>query len=119
LSVVRSIGTGAKPKLSPTEPLSASQQATFRAVLAHNPHLNSADMPLLTLYVLSLSKAARLAKGKDDVLSFERASRLALTVGTKLRITPQSTRDPQTLGRRRKDTRPNVIDEILAGGDDE
>jgi hypothetical protein len=96
-----------------TEPLTTLQQTTFRAVLADNPHLGPADMPLLTLYVLTVSKAARLAKGKGDALSFERLTRLAVTLATKMRITAQSNIDPQTLGRRKKDARPDVIAEIL------
>jgi hypothetical protein len=63
--------------------------------------------------VLTLAKAARLAKGKDDVLAFERVTRLGLALATKLRITPQSSIDPQTLGRRKKDHAQDVIAEIL------
>jgi hypothetical protein len=74
-------------------------------VVAANPQLVEGDSPLVTLYVLSLSKAMKLSRSKD-VASFEKAARLAVTLSTKLRISPQSTVDPVTSGRRKKDAAP-------------
>jgi hypothetical protein len=43
-----------------------------------------------------------LAKGRD-VAAWERAARISMALGTKLRLTPQSTIDPHTAGRRKVD----------------
>jgi hypothetical protein len=64
--------------------------------------LVAADEPLLALFVLGLSKANELARG-EDVAAWEKAVRVTLSIGTKLRLTPQATTDPQQIGRRRKD----------------
>jgi hypothetical protein len=102
-SVVQIAATPRRPRLTPPPTLSIEEQSTFNALLSDNPHLSKSE-PLLMLYVLALSKAVKLARGKD-VAAWEKAVRLALSVGTKLRITPQSTQDPQALGRRKADHR--------------
>jgi hypothetical protein len=93
-----------RPKLSATESLTTAQQTTFDIMVRGNPHLVEADMPLLTLYVLSLSKATQLAK-ISDVKAWEKVVRLALTIGTKLRVTPQSCLSEDALGRKKLDQR--------------
>jgi hypothetical protein len=103
-SVVQMAATPRRPRLSPPSSLSTHEQSTFKTLLRDNPHLTASDEPLLTLYVQALEKAAKLARG-NDVAAWEKAVRLALSVGTKLRVTPQSTQDPQALGRRKADHR--------------
>jgi hypothetical protein len=103
-SVAQLAATPRRPRLTPPPTLSTEEQSTFNALLSDNPHLSKSDELLLTLYVLTLSKAAKLARGKD-VAAWEKAVRLALTVATKLRVTPQSVQSPQVLGRRKADNR--------------
>ena len=74
----------------------------FADLAAHNRHLTATDAPLLAGYVQAVGKMHRLAK-KSDVAEWERAARVALALGRSLRLTPQSTTDPQSIGRRRKD----------------
>jgi hypothetical protein len=111
-NVIKLAPTSAR-SLTASSKLSTDEQSTFTKLALANQHLTPSDAPLLTLYVQSLSKAAKLARGKD-VAAFDKAARLALIIGTKLRLTPQSSTDPQSIGRRRKDAKPSPLDEFLA-----
>jgi hypothetical protein len=86
-----------RPKPDPT--LQPQEQTIFNEVVAGNPHLLEGDGLLLSLYARALSKAMR----SRDVAGFERAARVALTIATKLRLTPQASCEPKTVGRMRRD----------------
>lgn len=72
---------------------------------AANRHLTVTDGPLLAVYVQAVTRTHRLGRGKD-VGGWEKSARLAMALARSLRLTPQSTTDPQTIGRRRKDDPP-------------
>jgi hypothetical protein len=93
-----------RPRLTPVLPLSTEEQSRFTALVQDNPHLVESDAQLLTQYVVAMSKAARLARD-EDINDWDKAVRLALQVGTKLKILPSTTQDPVTIGRRKADHR--------------
>ena len=105
LTVLPTASSGARPRLAPPAILTTGEQAVFNEMAAANPHLTPTDAPLLAGYVQALTKMHRLAK-RPDVGPWEKAARVAMSLGTKLRLTPQATQDPQALGRRRKDAQP-------------
>jgi hypothetical protein len=104
-----------KPKPVPPSTLTPQEKATFCQVLARNPHLD-ADDPLVALYVLTLTKASKLSRGKH-VGDFEKAARLAVTIATKLRITAQSSYNPISVGRAKADNTSHRQKPWLDDGD--
>ena len=88
----------------PTAPssLTKAEAATFNELAAVNRHLTQTDAPLLAAFAQAVAKASKLAKAQD-VQSWERACRVMLALARSLRLTPQSTTDPQAIGRRRLD----------------
>ena len=116
-SVVRLATTGHRPKLSPPSSLTKDERSIFNLIVSENRHLTPTDMPMVAAFAQASVKVFELAK-KDDVQEWERACRIQAMYATKLRLTPQSTQDPQTLGRRRKDYQPSPLDEFLANEDD-
>jgi hypothetical protein len=115
------VGGHERHKPKPTLPLTPEQRGIFDIVVDAHTHLVEGDGPLVTLYAISLAKAAKLAKGKD-VAAFERAARVALATAVKLRCTPQSSIDPVTAGRRKADVArgrpPWLPDELAELNDD-
>jgi hypothetical protein len=97
-----------RPKLIPSLTLSAEEKKLFAQIAADNPHLMVSDAPLVTQYVLILTRVKELSRDKD-VRAWDKAVRLALQTGTKLRILPQSTVDPVTSGRRKADVHANPL----------
>jgi len=97
--------SGIRPKLTTPSCLTKAEASTFTELVRANAHLTVTDAPLLTSYVQALAMMHRLAKAKD-VGEWERCGRMALALARALRLTPISTADPQTLGRRRKDQPP-------------
>jgi hypothetical protein len=94
--------TGARPKLSPPSILSTVERTLFTELANGNQHLTAPDAALLAGYVQALNKMQRLAK-KSDIAAWEKATRVALALGRSLRLTPQSTVRPETVGRHRAD----------------
>ena len=99
-NIVALAPTGTRSRLTPPAFLSTVEVTMFADLAAHNRHLTSTDVALLAGYVQALGKMHKMAK-KSEIADWERAARVALALGTKLRLTPQSTTDPQTIGRRR------------------
>jgi hypothetical protein len=94
--------TGSRPKLSPPSILSTVEQTLFTELANGNPHLAAPDAALLAGYVQALNRMHCLAK-KTDIISWEKAARVAMALGRSLRLTPQSTVRPETVGRQRAD----------------
>jgi hypothetical protein len=93
--------------LTPVLPLSVKEQAHFDTLVRDNVHLVESDAQLLTQYVVCLTKAAEQARS-DDINDWDKAVRLALQIGTKLKILPSTTIDPVALGRRKADHTPGL-----------
>jgi hypothetical protein len=102
-SVLRVAPTRGRRRLTPPTSLTKPEQAIFDAIAADNAHLTATDTALLASYAQAVVKTMKLAKEKGAVADWERAARVAAMLATKLRITPQATTDPQSIGRRRKD----------------
>jgi hypothetical protein len=104
-NIVRLGVTGARPPLKPLALLTHSEKLLFSQCAQLNPHLVEGDVQMLTAYAQALAKTYALAKKNDSasVSSWEKASRVALSFATKLRITQQSTTNPDSAWRRRRD----------------
>ena len=105
-NVVRLTTTALRPRLTPPSSLTKAERAIFADVVRENAHLNAADVPLVVIYVQAYSKALALGQQQAAVADWDRATRVMMSAGTKLRLTPQSTQNPQALGRRRLDASP-------------
>jgi hypothetical protein len=95
LSVVKSTATGTRPSLTPLEPLTTAERKIFDLMVKENAHLRPADIPLLMTF-------ARASAGSFKDLSaadFDKLARVAASLATKLRLTPQSRVNPLTLTR--------------------
>jgi hypothetical protein len=87
---------------SPPEPprsLTKSERALFIELAANAQHLMPTDAPLLASYVQATLMSRRSARDPARVEVWERATRIAAMLATKLRLTAQSRVDPKTLGR--------------------
>ena len=74
----------------------------FTEWAAANPHLTASDAPMLAAFAQAASKTHKAGRQKD-ISAFERAARLMMALGRTLRLTPQATTHPLTVGRRRND----------------
>ena len=90
-SVVELASTTARPKPTPPEILSTAEQDLFNQLRAANKHLTATDVPMLIAYCQSITQTHRLGRGKN-VADWERATRVMMALGTKLKLTPQSDR---------------------------
>jgi hypothetical protein len=117
-NVVELTTTETRPRLTPPPTLSKQERAIFTATAIANPHLTASDAMLLSLFVQGYTKTLTLGS-QPGVADWEKAARMTATLATKLRLTPQSTQDPQTLGRRRADAKPSPIDAFLDGLEDD
>jgi hypothetical protein len=105
--------TRAGSRLIPPAFLKSDERSMFMALAAQDRHLTRTDEPLLATYVQAIGKTSRLAQHKD-VGPWERAARVLIALARSLRLTPQSTTDPQAIGRRR--TRPNCTMRFATAG---
>jgi hypothetical protein len=101
-SVLRLATPRTRPRLSPPTSLTKDERIIFDLVAIENQHLAATDGPLLAAFAQASIKVFKLAK-KEDVAAWERACRVQAMYATKLRISPQTCTDPQSIGRRRKD----------------
>jgi hypothetical protein len=80
------------PKPQPTpDVLTPVEKALFHQLRAANPHLTDTDTPLLVCYCQAVTQCHKLGK-KGRVLDWERAVRVLMALGTKLKLTPQADR---------------------------
>jgi hypothetical protein len=94
---VVSIGvTNYRPTLTPSRPLTKQEKQIFDLVVREHRHLRTFDAPLLTGYAIACGKMMKL----KDPTAFEKVSRVAMALATKLRLTPQSSMQSVQLGRR-------------------
>jgi hypothetical protein len=99
---IHPIGAARRSRLTPLAPLPTEAQPVFDLIIRENPHLTATDVPLVMGYALASMRVFKAAK-RSNAAEWERASRIQTMYATKLRLTPQSTQDPQALGRRKKD----------------
>ena len=82
-----------------------AERILFDQLATTNPHLTLIDTPLLAAYCQAITRTLRLGRSKDigAIGAWERTARLAMSLATKLRISPQACANPQTLARARRD----------------
>src|SRR5947209_15388747 len=95
-NIVSIAGIGHRPTITPSRPLSKSEKQIFNVIIAGHQHLRAMDAPLLTTYVAACAKMLMT----KDVSDFEKLVRVALALGTKLRLTPQAVLQARSLGRK-------------------
>lgn len=117
LNIVSLAPTAARPKLTAPEFLTTAERSLFTEIAAANAHLTTGDAMLLGLYVQGLTRVQKAKR--TDIAAWEKAVRVVLSLATKLRLTPQSSTDPQTLGRRRKDEQKPSYLETMGNDDDD
>jgi hypothetical protein len=117
-SVIKLAATDARPKLTAPSCLTKPERIHFDQLVRANRYLTITDQAMLASYVQAMSKSHRLGRG-EDTEGWERATRVMMALARTLRLTAISSTHPDKLSRQRRDARPSVIDEILAGGDDE
>jgi hypothetical protein len=88
--------TNNRPTLTPSRSLSKQEKQIFDLVVREHRHLRAFDAPLLTGYAVACAKMLTL----DDPTDFEKVARVAMSLATRLRLTPQSGMQPVQLGRR-------------------
>ena len=88
-----------QPRLSPPAGLSAKERTLFNNIVAavDPSHFRPSDIPLLYSYVQAILMTHRLARA-NKIDDWVKASRVALALATKLRVTPKSRIDAKTLG---------------------
>src|SRR4051794_2412638 len=89
------------PSPSPDPPpgLTEPEQTLFTEIAAAAPHLRPSDAELLASYVQATLMSRRAARDPDGIDVWEKATRLQVSLATRLRLTPQSRTDPKTLAR--------------------
>jgi hypothetical protein len=92
--------TNERPQLIPSRPLTKEEKRIFDLILRDHRHLRSFDAPLLTAYAVA---CARMLSTRDSD-TFDKMTRLAISLATRLRLTPQSGMQSVQLGRRYADT---------------
>ena len=103
LSIVP-IDSARKPIEPPAE-LKAKEAEIFRQVVAscEANHFRKSDIPILTAFAtathLSRFYADRIGESEGAFKQWEAASRLQISLATKLRITPQARSHPMTVAR--------------------
>ena len=117
LSVVPSDLTGARPTLTPLQPLKADEKQVFDLAVRENAHLRPTDIPLL----MGFARASAGLFKVDTAADFEKLARVTMSLAAKLRISLQSRHDPKTLARRYADahTGPKPWDRNRDGNDND
>src|SRR4029434_6838228 len=91
--------TNERPTLTPCKPLTKEEKKIFDLIVRDHKHLRTFDAPLLTGYAIACGRMLS-AKDADD---FDKFGRLAISLATRLRLTPQSGMQSVQLGRRYQD----------------
>ncbi len=86
---------GSPSRLQPPASLRKAERTVFVQVInACSPHhFSEADLPLLISHAQAAAMAHRMAGHPDKAAIWERATRLQMSLATRLRITPQSRMD--------------------------
>lgn len=108
--------TGSGPRLTPPSLLSNQEAQLFSELAAAAPHLSSTDTPILTSYVLAISKSNELSRSHDTA-SWEKTVRVMMALARTLRLTAQSLVDPKTAFRKRPPP-PSFYDVMPLDDDD-
>jgi len=97
---------GGQPRLQPPSFLTNDEQALFTELVeACAPqHFVKSDEPLLVAYVQAIlvSRQAVRDAGKDDTAAlslWEKSTKLAASLATRLRLSPQSRAEPKSVAR--------------------
>jgi hypothetical protein len=108
--------TDTRVALSPVVRLAQLERSIYNVTVTRNPHLKPADVVMLTAFAKA---AARVLKpGRlDTAADIEKSTRIMALLARSLRLTPQSTTDPKTAARSRRDAQPNPLAEYLAERD--
>jgi hypothetical protein len=88
-----------RPAIEPPRSLRKSERVLFSELVASAGHLRPSDAPLLASYVQATLTSHRSAGDPSKLDTWDKATRLQMSLATKLRLTAQSRVDPQTLGR--------------------
>lgn len=111
-SVVPISVDGAPARLKPPPSLSSAERAAFiELIAACSPkHFVEADIPLLVSFVqatlISRALAAQALNDASVIPAWEKAVRVQATLATRLRLSPQSRTDPQTIARQQRSVAP-------------
>jgi hypothetical protein len=99
-----SLASARKP-IEPPKGLKPQEEAIFIEVVAScSPdHFRKSDIPMLTAFAtathLSRSYAGRIGESDGALKAWESATRLQISLSTKLRLTPSTRLDPKTVHR--------------------
>jgi hypothetical protein len=109
--------TDTRPTLIPSRSLSKQEKQIFDLIVREHRHLRTFDAPLLTGYAVACAKMLTL----NDLTDFEKIARVAMSLATKLRLTPQSSMQPVQLGRRyaKPESGPKPWDRFSRQDDDD
>src|SRR5262245_46893968 len=106
LAVVPIDSTRSRPKLTPISSLSKQERRVFDHTARENPHLRTADVPLLEVFAMAYVRVSAARKKSAGV--WERENRILLAIGTKLRVTQQAVTDSRTAARLRAQVNPSI-----------
>jgi len=99
------------PRLSAPKDLTKIERSLFDFIVDASPPLHFAvsDTPLLVSYVQATLMARSVAKPPTKLAEFERVVRLQAMLATKLRLSPQTRLNPETLARAHNNFAPNAV----------
>jgi hypothetical protein len=88
-----------RPRIIPPSSLEKAERSLFIELATSAEHLRPTDAPLLASYVQATLVSRRSARDPSKVDVWEKATRLQMSLATKLRLTAQSRTDTRTVGR--------------------
>jgi hypothetical protein len=95
------VANGDHPRLIPPAFLKSDERSLFEEIVGTvaSTHFVPSDLPLLVSFVQWTVLARRMAGKPDQLETWEKATRVQMSLATKLRLTPQTRIDPKTLAR--------------------
>jgi hypothetical protein len=92
---------GVPSRLTPPSSLTNGEQTAFSELMAacDPAHFRESDKPLLISFVQATAIAQAAAHDPKMAAQWEKAVRLQAMLATRLRLSPQSRIDPETIGR--------------------
>jgi hypothetical protein len=88
-----------RPQITPPSSLTKAERSLFTELAAGAEHLRPTDAPLLASYVQATIASRQSGRDPSKVDVWEKATRLQMSLVTKLRLTAQSRTDTRTVGR--------------------